>query len=64
MLTKVKNKRAYSERVTQLMRKYGYHTFLPPEVYTSFFRLNKHKKFKSRLQTLLMFKPLIIGEGD
>lgn len=43
------------------MQRLGYRVFDNPSVYTSFFRLSKHKKFADRLQTLLMFKPLVVG---
>lgn len=64
MLRHVRNRHAYFELVKDLMRRMGYRVFENPPVYTNFFRLSKHKKFADRLQTLLMFKPLVVGPNQ
>jgi hypothetical protein len=64
MLKKIKNRSAYFKLTQELMTEMGYKVFKNPPVYTGFFRLNKHKKFSDRLQTLLMFKPLVVGPHE
>lgn len=64
MYRNIKNRHAYFILVKELMERRGYNALPNPAIYTRFFRLNKHKKFADRLQTLLMFKPLLVGPDE
>ena len=57
----IKRRRDYFEKITELVETSGYKVFVPTTIYTSFFELNKKKKYSDRVKSLLMFKPLVAG---